>query len=64
VLPRALVDAIGAAVTASDSDDRAPLEQLPLDRVERVVGPRGAEVPAEAVLGFDCPLPAELLRPF
>jgi hypothetical protein len=61
VLPRALLDALVRAAEAGDSDGPGELETLAFSRIERIVGPRGAEPPAEAVMGHDCPLPAELL---
>lgn len=63
-LPRQLIDAMVRSATQCDTDAQVQLETLAFERIERIVGPRGAEPPAEAVMGFSCPLPAELLRPF
>lgn len=62
VLPRGLLDALVRAAETGDSDGPVELETLPFGRIERIVGPRGAEPPADAVTGHECPLPAELLR--
>lgn len=57
VLPARLFDALETACTAGTT------EALLLDVVDRVVGPRGAERPADAVARADCPVVPELLRP-
>lgn len=62
VLPARLLDAAEAAVAATPCDD-PPLEALSLQQVDRVVGPRGPEHPADAERATDCPVPPELLRP-
>lgn len=62
VLPGRLFEAAEAAVAAAPCDE-APLERLPLGRVDRVVGPRGAQPPPDAERTADCPVPPELLRP-
>ena len=65
VLPRPLLDAlVGACACVDDVDARVAVSTLGYDRVARVVVPRGAEAPADAVAGHVCPVPAELLRPF
>ncbi len=61
VLPRQLVDGLWRA--GSECDEPAAIERLDFERVTRIVGPRGAETVGDALMGFDCPLPAELLRP-
>jgi hypothetical protein len=69
VLPRGLLAALRAAVDdaaaesgGGDPGEHVELEDLAYPEVERVVGPRGAEPPDEAVAGHPCPVPAELLR--
>jgi hypothetical protein len=60
MLPGPLWDALAARVTGPTpwaADD----EVVPLDLVDRVVGPRGLLVPADAVATTDCPVVAELL---
>jgi hypothetical protein len=64
VLPRQLLDALVRGSAACDDSARVELEPLEFERIERIVGPRGAEIPADAVVGFSCPLPGEMLRPF
>ena len=63
VLPHALVAAMLDAIADTESDHPVALERLEFGRVTKVVGLRGAEPPDEAIGGFTCPLPAELLRP-
>jgi hypothetical protein len=41
-----------------DADD----EFVPLDLVDRVVGPRGPETVADALARIDCPVAPELFR--
>jgi hypothetical protein len=58
ILPARLADAVAAGVRGDEA-----LAWLELGRVDRVAGPNGVEVPAEAVARVDCPIAAELLRP-
>lgn len=62
MLPAQLFEAAEAAVAAASCDD-PPLEALSLQQVDRIVGPRGPELPDDAVRAADCPVPPELLRP-
>jgi hypothetical protein len=64
VLPRQLVDALWRAVTDSSDEQSLGAERLDFARVTRIVGSRGAEPLPDALMGYECPLPAELLRPF
>ncbi len=57
VLPGRLYDM--AASSASDDD----LEEISLQRFDRLAGPRGVERTADAAARVDCPVVPELLRP-
>jgi hypothetical protein len=64
---RVLPTRLGEAVWRRLADDLDPPwdgdeELVPLDLVDRVVGPCGPEVPEEAVRRSDCPVTPELLR--
>ena len=67
VLPARLWDALcgrldaGTGAGAEEPWARA-VEVVPLDLVDRVVGPAGAQSPAEAVKRADCPVVPELLK--
>ena len=50
------VDAVG------DDPWETEVEPVPLDLVDRVVGPLGLEDPAAALLRTDCPVAPELCR--
>ncbi len=67
VLPARLFDAAVLGVTAPvdelvDVDDVIP-EELSLQRVDRLAGPRGVEPTHEAAARVDCPVVPELLKP-
>jgi len=62
VLPAALIDAVSAAVEADTATERR-IETLPLDRFDRVAGPRGLAATHDAAARIDCPTPPEMLRP-
>jgi hypothetical protein len=57
VLPGRLYEMAAAAAGADD------LEEISLQRFDRVAGPRGVERTADAAARVDCPVPPELLRP-
>ena len=70
VLPRRLFEAAesGALAPALDTDrdgdgDGASMESVPLERFDRVAGPRGLVPSAEADAHPDAPVAPELLRP-
>jgi hypothetical protein len=48
-----------ASASASDDD----LEEISLQRFDRLAGPRGVERTADAAARVDCPVVPELLRP-
>jgi hypothetical protein len=58
VLPARLYEVLLRA--REDGDD---LEEISLQRFDRLVGPRGAERPVDAAARIDCPVVPELLRP-
>ena len=58
VLPGRLYDAMLAEVAANDE-----IEEVSLERFDRVAGPRGLERSADAAARPDCPVVPELLRP-
>ncbi|HSL59844.1 MAG TPA: hypothetical protein VK866_18490 [Acidimicrobiales bacterium] len=60
MLPRRMWDALVSRVDLSDPWD-ADDELVPVDLVDRVVGPVGAEALAEGLKRVDCPVAAELL---
>jgi hypothetical protein len=66
VLPARLFDAAVAATEHTEGmlePDETPPEVLSLERVDRIAGPRGVEMPTEAAARIDCPVVPELLRP-
>jgi hypothetical protein len=64
VLPARLYDIVrNAALTATSPDDDAPVEELPIARVDCIAGPRGVQRASEAAVRSDCPVVPELLRP-
>jgi hypothetical protein len=68
VLPRRMFEAVEAAVATAPvdlslDDDDLPTEVLPLERFDRVAGPRGLENVADADARPDAPVVPELLRP-
>jgi hypothetical protein len=50
-------------ILAGSLDDESELEEISLQRVDRIAGPRGVERPADAAHRVDCPVVPELLRP-
>jgi hypothetical protein len=62
ILPGRLYDALIDAVNAG-ADDDFTLEEISLERFDRLAGTRGVERPVDAVARVDCPVPPELLRP-
>jgi hypothetical protein len=62
ILPGRLYDALIDAVNA-EADDDFTLEEMSLERFDRLAGTRGVERPVDAVARVDCPVPPELLRP-
>ncbi len=66
VLPRRLYEAAesGALAPSDDVDDPIGMEAVPLERFDRVAGPRGLQPSAEADASPDTPVAPELLRPF
>ena len=69
VLPARLFDAaLAAALAAGQTDamlepEEEPPDVLSLERVDRIAGPRGVEMPMDAAARVDCPIVPELLRP-
>ncbi len=64
VLPARLYDLVRtAALTPVSPDDDAPVEELPISRVDCIAGPRGVQRASEAAARSDCPVVPELLRP-
>jgi hypothetical protein len=68
VLPRRMFEAVEAAIETTPADlslddDDLPTEVLPLERFDRVAGPRGLDNVADADSRPDCPVVPELLRP-
>ena len=49
---------------AAAFDDEPPLALMSIETFDRVAGDRGVEQAAEGAQRSDCPVPAELLRPF
>jgi hypothetical protein len=47
----------------ADQDEDRVTERIPLERFDRVAGPRGLERPYDAATRVDCPVVPELLRP-
>ena len=60
VLPALLYARVLASLADEGGDD---LEEISLERFDRLAGPRGLERPAEAASRVDCPVVPELLRP-
>jgi hypothetical protein len=64
VLPARLYDIVrGAALASASPDDDAPVEELSIERVDCIAGPRGVQRASEAAARSDCPVVPELLRP-
>lgn len=62
MLPGRIWERVCGLLDASGDPWDADDEVVPLDLVDRVVGPRGPEEPADAVRHVDCPIAPELLR--
>ncbi len=45
-----------------DPEEAAP-DVVSLERIARIAGPRGVELPTDAAARIDCPIVPELLRP-
>jgi hypothetical protein len=64
VLPGRLFDVLAAQCDLDTAEaDLGTAETMSLERFDRLVGPRGAERPADAAARSDCPVVPELLRP-
>ncbi len=64
LLPERLFTAIGDRVLSVDCPWDDDWELVPLDLVDRVVGPTGPLPVADALARTDCPIAPELVRPF
>lgn len=62
VLPPALWDALVRRLEGRTEPWDRPDEVVPLDLVDEVIGPRGAETPGEALARRDCPEVPDLLK--
>jgi hypothetical protein len=62
LLPRRMWDGLAARVRYPGEPWDATDETLPLDLVDRIVGPAGPEPVAEALRRTDCPVTPELFR--
>jgi hypothetical protein len=62
LLPRRMWDGLVARVRAPVEPWEASDEVVPIDLVDRIVGPAGAEPVAEALRRTDCPVAPELFR--
>jgi hypothetical protein len=62
LLPRRMWEGLSARVTAPIEPWDAPDELVPLDLVDRIVGPTGPAPVADALRGTDCPVAPELFR--
>jgi hypothetical protein len=63
VLPPRLYAMAAEGVDALGVDGETDVEEMSLQRFDRLAGPRGVERTAEAAARVDCPVPPELLRP-
>ena len=66
VLPARIYDVVRRAAFAAAEDfdsDSLPVEELAIDRVDCIAGPRGVQRASEAAARSDCPVVPELLRP-
>lgn len=61
LLPRRVWEAAAGRVEVAEEPWEADDELVPLDLVDRIVGPSGPERPADALRRTDCPVAAELL---
>ena len=64
VLPGRLYDVMRREVFGvHDFDDASAIEDLSLERVDRIAGPRSVQRAHDAATRSDCPIVPELLRP-
>jgi hypothetical protein len=63
LLPERMFEALCDRVVSADSPWDDELELVPFDLVDEVVGPKGPELPADALRRTDCPVAPELLKP-
>jgi hypothetical protein len=63
LLPERMFSALCDRVISADSPWDDDLELVPLDLVDRVVGPTGPANPTDALRRTDCPIAPELLKP-
>jgi len=66
VLPARLYDVVRQATFAAVEqlgDDAPPVEELAIERVDCIAGPRGVQRASDAASRSDCPVVPELLRP-
>lgn len=63
VLPARLYEVVRTGALSESRDDDAPVEELSIDRVDYIAGPRGVQRASEAAARSDCPVVPELLRP-
>jgi hypothetical protein len=64
VLPGRLYDVMRrGAFGGDDFDDEPAIEELSLERVDCIAGPRGVQRAHDAAIRSDCPVVPELLRP-
>ncbi len=64
MLPERMFTALCDRTLSADSPWEDDLELVPLDLVDKVVGPTGPAAPADALRRTDCPVAPELLKPF
>jgi hypothetical protein len=64
LLPERMFNALCDRTLAADSPWDDELELVPLDLVDKVVGPTGTANPTDALRRTDCPVAPELLKPF
>ena len=63
LLPERMFTALCDRVVSADSPWEDDLELIPLDLVDKVVGPTGPANPSDALRRTDCPVAPELLKP-
>jgi hypothetical protein len=64
MLPERMFMALCDRTLSADSRWEDDVELVPLDLVDKVLGPSGPAHPAEALRRTDCPVAPELLKPF
>ena len=64
LLPERMFTALCDRTISADSPWDDDLELVPLDLVDKVVGPTGPANPTDALRRTDCPVAPELLKPF